>query len=271
VLFDPSDQLVMLRRDKCIERRKHRIYLNFDLTAWIYLEQSLVRHVVLLSSDEATLLFSQGPFYVVSANSNRRKTPPATQRSNLGIVCANEMSEGRFGWCARGEACGKISTMDSPEGRSAPEAIRSSSASTSTELDGVSRAERTDAILELLKLKTAEAAALQVHIVATATLYFAIMGALFKFAFDINSTPKLRVVLASVALATSLVFCLAAILGQVYRRRLIGTLSSLRRALHLDNFPEDLPGVKYSVLLALLVAIVVIATWTFVLMKPNAA
>ena len=126
-----------------------------------------------------------------------------------------------------------------------------------------------DAPLELLRLKTAEAAALQVHIIATATLYFTGMGAIFKFSFDASSSLRLRTVLSIVGIATSLVVCAAAIFCHWYRKRLLVTLRLLRQALGLQRFTEELPGIKYSIILALLGALVVICAWVFVLRLPR--
>lgn len=123
------------------------------------------------------------------------------------------------------------------------------------------------ATLELFKLKSAEAAALQGHVIRTGVLYFAVMGALFKFAYDQNSTRQLRSALAVVGLATSAVFLAAALFGFWYRARLLETFSVLHERLGLQSTPEMLPGIKYSVVLALLIACVVVFTWSYVLVN----
>lgn len=105
-----------------------------------------------------------------------------------------------------------------------------------------------DVELELLKLKSEEAAALANNAVRTISIYLAVTGGLLKFAFDTNATPQLRIALSVMGIVTSALLILAGYFGERHRRCLRQELNSLRVSLLKGASDERVLGVRHFVI-----------------------
>lgn len=124
-----------------------------------------------------------------------------------------------------------------------------------------------EALLELLKMAQSEGRELLPNYIRAVAIYTAITGGLLKFAFDVNATPVLRIMLARFGIVISCIALLMCFWGDRMRRR-VRLDVDYYSALLLVRPPRSASmPLHYLARSAALLSLVVLAGWLYVLLK----
>jgi hypothetical protein len=124
-------------------------------------------------------------------------------------------------------------------------------------------------LLELLKQTQAESDFVLGSAIKTFTIFLAIMGALFKFALDQNSTPDLRNALSALGVCICALSFVTIWFSEKVRRLLRKDLTQLHHALNSPTVAHVAQPLKYVEIVSVIFSTFCLTAWIYILLRPS--